>query len=65
MAFNFLLEICLYLHSFDLFNCGHGTPIHICTLLCTGHFLADAEAVDMNGRSKLARDLGHKAFCLV
>jgi hypothetical protein len=26
MAFKFLLEICLYLHSFELFNCGHGTP---------------------------------------
>jgi hypothetical protein len=25
MAFNFLLEICFYLHSFELFNCGHGT----------------------------------------
>jgi hypothetical protein len=33
MAFNFLLEICLYLHSFELFNCGHGTPytsVHSC-----------------------------------
>ncbi len=32
MAFNFLLEICLYLHSFELFNCGH-TPyksVHCC-----------------------------------
>ncbi len=25
MAFNFLLETSL-LHSFELFNCGHGTP---------------------------------------
>ncbi len=33
MAFNFLLEICLHLHSFELFNCGHGTPytsVHSC-----------------------------------
>jgi len=33
MAFNFLLEICVYLHSFELFNCGHGTPytsVHSC-----------------------------------
>jgi hypothetical protein len=33
MALNFLLEICLYLHSFELFNCGHGTPytsVHCC-----------------------------------
>ena len=42
MAFNFLLEICLYLHSFELFNCGHGTP------LCTGHFLADAGEREVN-----------------
>jgi hypothetical protein len=49
MAFNFLLEICLYLHSFELFNCGHGTPyVHICTLLCTGHFLADAGEREVN-----------------
>ncbi len=33
MAFKFLLKICLYLHSFELFNCGHGTPytsVHCC-----------------------------------
>jgi hypothetical protein len=33
MAFNFLLEICLYLHSLELFNCGHGTQytsVHYC-----------------------------------
>jgi hypothetical protein len=49
MAFNFLLEICLYLHSFELFNCGDGTPYtYICTLLCTGHFLADAGEREVN-----------------
>jgi hypothetical protein len=33
MAYNFLLEICLNLHSVELFICGHGTPytsLHIC-----------------------------------
>jgi hypothetical protein len=33
MAFNFQLELCIYLHSFELFNCGHGIPytsVHCC-----------------------------------
>ncbi len=42
MAFNFLLEICLYLHSFELFNCGHGTPY------TSVHFLADAGEREVN-----------------
>ena len=42
MAFNFLLEICLYLHSFELFNCGHGTPytsVHSCVQDTFGGFI--------------------------
>ncbi len=43
MAFSFLLEICLYLHSFELWH-----TIHICTVWCTGHFLADAGEREVN-----------------
>ncbi len=45
MAFNFLLETCLYLHSFELLNCGHGTPY---TSVHCGHFLADAGEREVN-----------------
>jgi hypothetical protein len=40
MAFNFLLVICLYFHSFELFNCG--------TRHTMGHFLADAGEREVN-----------------
>ncbi len=48
MAFNFLLEICLILHSFELFICGYGTPYTSDTQLCTEHILADAGEREVN-----------------
>jgi hypothetical protein len=42
MAFNFPLENCLNMRSFELFICGHSAP------LCTGHILAAAGEREVN-----------------